>query len=179
MVLPAPRAHADDFQVDLDVSYSVSNPDYFAFENGEGISIYGEASYDDSWMLVGRHNDAAFRPSGPVAGGIVESWSEIGLGYRIRWSAAWASELIISSQHVDNTRGSESGFLVQVGARFEALDTLSLALHVGYLDVLIEDWTINIESKYQLHRHIYAVARLRDYGDWDLTYYELGLGLRF
>jgi hypothetical protein len=175
----APRALAADFELDLDASYSVANPDFSAFESGEGVSIYGQLVYADAWMLVARYNDAAFRPSGPVAGGVVETWSEAGLGYRVGWSERWSSEVIYTWQRVDNTRGSESGWQIQFGARLQALDTLSFALHLGYLDVLIDDWTLNLESKFQFHPSVYAIARLRDYADWDLTYYELGLGLSF
>jgi hypothetical protein len=178
-ILVAPLAAAENFQVDLDASYVVANPDYSPFESGEGASIQGLLVYRGSLLLVARYNDASFRPSGPVAGGMVESWSEIGLGYRAALSTAWDSELVVTSQHVDNTRGSESGFQVQVGARFKAREALSFALHVGYLDVLIDDWTLNLESKYRFHPHAYAVARLRDYADWDFTYYELGLGVSF
>lgn len=175
----APQAGAQDLQVDLDASYAAANPDYSPFETGDGVAIYGQLVYDASFMVVARYNNASFRPSGPVAGGVVEAWAEIGLGYRWDWSAAWASELVVTSQHVDNTVGSESGVQVQVGVSFRALEPLSFALHVGYLDLLISDWTLNLESKYHFNERIYAVTRLRDYADWDLTYYGIGLGLRF
>lgn len=172
-------ARAEGLRLDLDASYSVANPDYSPFPNGEGVSIYGQLVYQDALLLLARYNDASFRPSGPAAGGIVESWSELGLGYRWRWSAAWASELLLTAQRVENTQYSESGWQVQLGARLQALEALSFAAHFGYLDVLLDDFTMTFEAKHQFHERVYAVARLRDYADWDFTYYEVGLGLRF
>lgn len=177
--LSAPRVLAGDLALYLDASYSVANPDYSPFSNGEGVSLHGQFVYNDALLLVARYNDASFRPSGPAAGGIVESWSELGLGYRWRWSPKWASELLVTAQRVENTQYSESGWQVQFGARFHALERLSFAAHFGYLDVLLDDFTMTFESKYQFHERVYAVARLRDYGDWDFTYYEVGLGLSF
>ena len=45
--------------------------------------------------------------------------------------------------------------------------------------MLIDDFTMTFEAQYQFHQRVYAVARLRDYADWDFTYYEVGLGLGF
>ena len=172
-------ALADDFGGRLDVSYSEANPDYSPFPNGEGVSLYGRLSYQDSWFTYLRYSDAEFRPSGEVQGDEVDVWQEVGLGYKYTFNELWYLEGAVSYQGVEQGNNDENGHEIQLGVGLTPIDALAFELSIGQIDVQIDDWNLDFETRYYFLDGVYAVAKLRDYADWDFTYYEGGLGITF
>ncbi len=166
-----------------DVTYTEANPDFSAFSNGEGYSIYAEVLHEAGVFGALRHTDAEFQPSGPVSGGEVSTWQSVALGYRHDLDEHWLLEGRVSFQEnereLSGGKDKESGHAIELGAGFKVFDPLSVRLNVGTLDLLIDDWTLRAELEYSFSENIYAIARLRDYADWDFTYYEAGLGIKF
>ncbi|OZG75253.1 hypothetical protein BTA51_02390 [Hahella sp. CCB-MM4] len=173
------QANATDLQYRLDVSYSEANPDYSAFENGDGASIYGEILANDAIFAFIRRADVKFRPSGPVDGGSVEYWDELGAGFKHPISDSFFILGNMSLQYLKKKDKNERGHGVQVGARYQPFESFGVNLYAGRIDVVIKDWTLRAEMDYRLTQHTYLVARLRDYADWDVTYYEFGAGIVF
>jgi hypothetical protein len=175
-----PFTQAGDFEFRADLSYSEANPDYSAFDNGEGVTWYGRVTYAQSVFAFVRRSDASFQPSGMVSGAEIDHWLETGLGYHLPISEQWAMEAIVSHQKIEQVGGNkESGKGYQLGARYRPVESIGFGLDVGKVDVKIDDWTLAFEVDYQLSDHVYFVGRLRDYADWDFTYYEGGFGVRF
>lgn len=170
-------AQSLSYQVDL--SYSIANPDYSPFPNGKGLGWYGRATLDQSVFVFTRGSNARFKPSGMVSGSEIELWLEAGLGYQYTVAERWRLEGNVSYQEVTRDNAREYGKGMQVGTHYQALKQLGFGLHLGKVDVQIDDWTLLFEADYQVAEKLYLVARLRDYADWDFTYYEAGAGLHF
>jgi len=167
----------------IDVSYAEANPDFSAFSNGEGLSSYAEAAHDNGVFGALWHSDVSFRPSGMVSGGKIRYWQSFDVGYRHELNTRWNIEARINLQQNERkTRRvteKETGHGYELGAAFSVLDPLHVRLNVGKLDLLIDDWYLRSEVQMDFSDRIYAIARLRDYADWDFTYYEFGLGVQF
>ena len=167
---------------ELDVSYSEANPDYKPFTNGEGETLHARVMWQQ-WHGFVRYANAEFQPSGEVAGGTIKDWWAVGGAYEHRFSSQWSALVGASLQGLTRVTGAqeedEDGYEVALGARWQMLDSLRLGVDVGVMDLVIDDWSLNAELRYEVSEPVYVVARLRDYADFDLTYYEAGLGLRF
>ncbi len=170
------------WRAEIDVSYSEANPDYKPFSNGEGVALHAVAFWHN-WQVFGRLAEAEFQPSGEVAGGTMKDWWALGLGYERpiteRWSVRGRSAFQGLTRKRSTTRSSEQGYEFAVGAGFSPTQAWQFYLDVGVMDVLIDDWSLSFEGRYRMSERVYLVARLRDYADFDLTYYEGGIGLRF
>ena len=179
LIVASEMAVADEFGGRVDINYSEANPDFSPFPNGEGISVYGRLSYDSAFLFA-RHSNPEFRPSGDVSSADeVESWNELGLGYALDVHDNWTIEAGASWQEVEQGDNDESGHEIYIGAGFQPWDSLSFDLSVGQIDVQIDDWNLDFETRYSFYENVYFVAKLRDYADWDFTYYEAGLGIGF
>jgi len=174
-----PLTHASEFDYRVDLSYSEANPDFSAFANGEGLTWYGRATYAQSVFAFVRLSNARFQPSGRVSGAEVEHWFESGLGYHFPLSGRWALEGNIAYQKIGENGDDNSGKSYQLGLRYRPFSAVGFGLDVGRIDVKIDDWTLVFEIDYQLTDHVYFIGRLRDYADWDFTYYEGGVGFTF
>lgn len=170
---------AQDFSGRADISYSEANPDYSPFPNGEGTSLFAKLFYLDQVFLTVRTTDSSFKPSGPVSGAEVEKWQEFGLGYRQRFNEFWALELSYLYQEIKQAGDYESGHENQIGVVYSPLDKLDLELSLGKLDLQIDDWNLDFEARYSVFENVYLTAKLRDYADWDFTFYEAGIGVSF
>ena len=172
-------ASAQELAYRADLAYSIANPDYSPYPNGEGLAWYGRVTLDQSVFVFTRGSNAQFKPSGMVSGAEIDRWLEAGLGYQHALSELWRLEGNVSYQEISQDNAKENGKGLQVGAHYQALEQLGLGLHLGKVDVQIDDWTLLFEADYQIAEHVYLVGRLRDYADWDFTYYEVGVGLNF
>lgn len=170
---------ADDLGGRADISYSEANPDYSPFPNGDGISLYARLDYRDTAFVYLRSTDAEFQPSGPVSGGNVKDWQEIGLGYHYGLSDQWSLEASASYQEIEQAGSDDNGHEFQLGVGFRPIEKLDLDLSLGALDLQINDWNLDFEARYHFVERFYIVTKLRDYADWDFTYYEAGLGVSF
>jgi len=179
MLCASQSIYAFDLSGHVDVSYTEANPDFSPFSNGEGVTVYGRLTVEQLFFIYGRHGNAAFKPSGPVSGAEVEGWSEAGAGLRYPLSESWSIEGMLNRQRVSRSDQSHSGHGYKAGVAWQAMAPLGFRLYVGNVDILIEDTTLAFEVDYSILDNIYLIARLRDYADWDFTFYELGLGLRF
>ncbi|WP_020407268.1 hypothetical protein [Hahella ganghwensis] len=179
LILVSCNVGAGELIYRLDASYSEANPDYSPFENGDGLSLYAEVKGREGIFAFARHTDVNFRPSGPVSGDIVEYWNELGLGFRHPVSEHFSVLGNMSWQSLKKGEERERGHGVQVGLRYQPFQPFGLELYVGRVDILIRDWILRAEAEYHLTQNIYLIARLRDYADWDVTYYEFGAGIAF
>lgn len=163
----------------IDLSYSEANPDYSPFSNGKGLGVYGRIEYDEKLLALYRQSDASFQPSGPVSGEEIDLWRELGLGYQHSLSEKWTLEGILSYQEIEQGSNNESGHEIQIGVQFQPYQVVNFDLSLGRLDLQIDDWNLDFETRYTAFENVYITAKLRDYADWDFTYYEFGLGLDF
>ena len=171
-----------DWWYELDMSYSEANPDYKPFPNGEGETLHGRLGWKN-WQGFVRYANAEFQPSGEVAGGTIKDWWAVGAAYRYELSSDWVVRAGVSIQEltrvINGNEDTENGHEFAVGTLWQPLESLRFGLDVGVMDVVIDDWSLHFEARYQIQKPVYLVARLRDYADFDLTYYEAGLGLAF
>lgn len=163
----------------VDVSYTEANPDFSPFPNGEGVSVYGRIEYDETWLASYRQTNASFQPSGPVSGDDVDIWRELGVGFHHAFNETWAVEGLVSYQQIDQGSNDESGHELQLGVSLSPSRVVEFDLSVGQLDLQIDDWNLDFETRVNAYKDFYLTAKLRDYADWDFTYYELGMGIYF
>lgn len=163
----------------MDITYSEANPDYSPFSNGKGLGLTARIEYDESLLAYVRRSNASFRPSGPVGGIKVDLWQELGLGYQYQINDMWSFEGILSYQEVEQANETEGGHEIQLGTKFSPFHSLNFDLNLGKLDLQIDDWNLEFETRYTVFEQTYLVAKLRDYADWDFTYYEVGLGFYY
>lgn len=179
----SPSAHAEDIRVHADLTYTEANPDWKPYSNGEGFSVYGELWADLGVFGAYRYTDAELRTSGSVSGGIVNEWQSLDAGYRYGWNQDWQLEARLSYQQNERDLGTrtreESGLGYELGGAIELIDRLNLRLNLGKIDVEISDWVLRSELQFDFNDRLFAIARLRDYADWDFTYYEAGIGVKF
>lgn len=179
----SPSVHAEDIRVHADLTYTEANPDWKPYPNGEGFSVYGELWAELGVFGAYRYTDAELIPSGAVSGGTINDWQSLDAGYRYGWHQDWQLEARLSYQQNERDLGTrtrkESGLGYELGGAVELIDRLNLRLNIGTIDVEISDWVLRSELQFDFNDRLFAIARLRDYADWDFTYYEAGFGVKF
>jgi len=177
-------AHADDdIRIHTDLTYTEANPDWKPFSNGDGYSVYAEAWHGIGAFGAFRYTDARLQPSGPVNGGFINYWQSIDVGYRYGRTRNYQLEARLSYQQnereLPTTTQTQSGLGYEIGGSVKLLERLRLRLNLSTIDIEIKDWTLRSELQFDISDRLFLIARLRDYNDWDFTYYEAGIGLRF
>lgn len=183
LVLFTPIAYTNNsnhYQYSAEVAYSIANPDFSPFDDGEGISLHADVFFNEHWYAYGRYTDVTFTPSSGAFQGDITEWLELGSGYRKHYfGGKLYSEAVLS--YLQNTLDgkNESGYAVHAGVGYKPFKSLEFRFQTARLDLVIKDWHLLFEIQYHFLNHAFASARLRDYADWDFTYYEFGLGLKF
>lgn len=179
----SPVVNAEEIRVHADLTYTEANPDWKPYPNGEGFSAYGELWADVGLFGAFRYTDAELKASGSVSGGIVNYWQSLDAGYRYGWNQDWQFEARLNYQQNERDLGTmtrkESGMGYELGGALELIDQLTLRLNLGKINVEISDWVLRSELQFDFNERLFAIARLRDYADWDCTYYEAGIGVKF
>lgn len=168
-------------QTHLEVAYSEVNPDWKPYSNGAGVRVLGSLALPHSFLIFGSYNTATLKTSGPELSRHQEAW-----GWRIA-GAGWGYSLTnnlrlkggASYQGVDLHGGYESGWAIHTGFQFMPLKWLFLDLDIAYLDLIVEDISLEATLGVHLVDQVALTFRIHDHSDWDFTAYEAGLRLLF
>lgn len=169
--------HAETY---LETAYSEVNPDWKPYANGEGIRILGKLELPHSFYLFGSYNTATLKTSGPLsAHGKAENWRIAGAG----WAFPIASFISLhggaSYQGVRTGSGYHDGMAVHAGFHLTPMKWAFLELDVGYLDLLVDDISLEATLGVRPTEKLAITVRIHDHSEWDFTAYEAGLRLYF
>jgi hypothetical protein len=176
-------AHADGHALRyLETAFSLYNPDWEARENASGVSLSGSLPLTRHVRVSAGINLLETDPVEGltvrhVSGKPFENWRSIGLGIFGHGPSGtlWTADIYAAA--VDIEGDTENGGTIMLGVQ-KSFDRLTAALGAGYLDLAIEDSIVEGTVAYEMTARWSAMARVRDYAEWDFTLYELGVRWR-
>lgn len=167
----------------IELAASLYNPDWEFRENATGLRLSGMRRFGDHFRIRATYNtiDTNFvdLPIIGIRGLPFGNWREFGLGYVTELSADTLLEAEASYQGVELYNQVESGGAVLLGITHRFNERFSAALRLSYFDIQTADWRLTGDLYTALSRRIDLVTRIDDTGQFDFTWYEIGLRFRF
>lgn len=163
----------------LELMFSVTNPDYKPFQSEEGVAFNGAYSFDNGLFISGYYNATDFTASGPEVGGeTVKSWAEAGVGYAFdsQWGHYYS---LITLESIDTENKTYDGYGAHFGYRNDFAEDWSGTLQFGYIDTGFDDWQLLVKLYYDISDRVDLTLGIRDYHLWDMTNYEAGIKFKF
>lgn len=168
-------------QPHLELAYSEVNPDWKPYANGSGLRVLGKLSLPKSLYLFGSYNTASLQTSGPELSRYKEAtdWRIIGTGWAYPINESLRLQSGVSYQGVDVQGGYQDGWAFHTGLKLTPLNWMFFELDLAYLDLLVQDISLEATLGIRLIDHAAITFRIHDHSDWDFTAYEAGVRLFF
>lgn len=167
----------------IEISASLYNPDWEFRENATGLRLSGMWMLGSHFRIRGTYNsiDTNFvdLPIVGLRGLPFGNWREAGLGYIWELTDRTAVEAELSYQGVELYDKTKSGSAISAGFMHRFSERFSGSLRLSYFDLESRDWRVTGDFYTAISERFDLVARIDDTSEFDFTWYEIGLRIRF
>lgn len=172
----APRAS-------IEISGSLYNPDWEQRENATGLRISGMWMAGKNIRFRGSYNSIDTNvvplPVVSVRGLPFSNWREAGVAYIWQLASDTNAEVEVSYQGFELYDNTESGAALLAGISHRLNDRFNATIRLSYFDIESPDWRLTGELFTTLSESVDLVTRIDDMSEFDFTWYEVGLRIRF